>query len=369
MALPRARRSGSARALVPVLGLLLLTACGAAPEALAPAAAPSASGTAPAGPLLTGPPPTATPLTGRPSTAAVPTGASGATSGDRSPVAGPVTVPPDRDPSPGGASPTGASAGATGAGGTAAAGGASAGSSPDAAPPAAAADPGGAGGADGADVGEPVLHAITCDQTEAQVAASGAPRVTRGDATVYIGTEQVGGDDQAPRVVRFDGGARTWCRDDLERSGDDGRGYGLLWSGDVLLGVFSAVGDQGDPAGDLRRFTGSGWLRSYADASPRGGGGAKTAVLVALDPGTGAGIPGRGTWITADNGGKVNSATVTDLALDGDGVRVTVTSAFAPRRADRSAAECSGSSPFTADYTFDGSLGSVTAVALDPRCT
>ncbi len=358
MALPRARRSGPARALAPALGLLLLTACGAAPEALPPAAAPSASGTAPAGPLLTGPSPT-----GAPSTTAAPAGAVGAPSGDRSPVAGPVTVPPDLDPSPAGASPTGASG--TGAAGGAAAGTTAAGS-PDAAPPAATADPGGAGGAD---VGEPVLHAITCDQTEAQVAASGAPRVTRGDATVYIGAQQVGGDDQAPRVVRFDGGARTWCRDDLERSGDDGRGYGLLWSGDVLLGVFSAVGNQGDPAGDLRRFTGSGWLRSYADASPRGGGGAKTAVLVALDPGTGAGIPGRGTWITADNGGKVNSATVTGLALDGDGVRVGVTSAFAPRRADRSAAECSGSSPFTAEYTFDGSLGSVTAVTLDPRCT
>jgi hypothetical protein len=353
MALPRARRSGPARALAPALGLLLLAACGAAPEALPPTAAPSASGTAPAGPSLTGPS-----LTGPPPTAAAPADAAGAPSGDRSPVAGPVTVPPDLDPSPAGASGTGASGGAAPT--------ATAAGSPDAAPPAAAADP---GGADGADVGEPVLHAITCDQTEAQVAASGAPRVTRGDATVYIGAQQVGGDDQAPRVVRFDGGARTWCRNDLERSGDDGRGYGLLWSGEVLLGVFSAVGNQGDPAGDLRRFTESGWLRSYADASPRGGGGAKVAVLVALDAGTGTGIPGRGTWITADNGGKVNSATVTGLALDGDGVRVSVTSAFAPRRADRSAADCSGSSPFTADYVFDASLGSVAAVTLDPRCT
>jgi hypothetical protein len=355
MALPRARRSGPARALAPALGLLLLAACGAAPEALPPAAAPSASGTAPAGPSLTGPSPT-----GPPPTATAPADAAGAPSGDRSPVAGPVTVPPDLDPSPAGASGTGASGGAAPT--------ATAAGSPDAAPPAAAADPGGADGADGADVGEPVLHAITCDQTEAQVAASGAPRVTRGDATVYIGAQQVGGDDQAPRVVRFDGGARTWCRDDLERSGDDGRGYGLLWSGEVLLGVFSAVGNQGDPAGDLRRFTGSGWLRSYADASPRGGGGAKVAVVVALDPDTGAGIEGRGTWITADNGGKVNSATVTGLALDGDGVRVTVSSAFAPRAADGSAADCDGSSPFAATYVFDRALREVTDADLDARC-
>jgi hypothetical protein len=221
----------------------------------------------------------------------------------------------------------------------------------------------------GADVRDADRYAIGCGQDEATVAASGAPRVTRGEATIYIGTAQVSGANQDPRVVRFDGGRQTWCRDDLERGNDDGRGYGLLWSGDLLLAVVSATGTQGDPSGDLRRFTGSGWLRHYSDASPGGGGGPKVAAVVALDPATGAGVPGVGTWLTALTGaGKVNSLLVTSLERAGDGVRVGVASWYSPRRADRTAMTCEGSSPFTVTYTFDASLRSVTDVRADSRC-
>lgn len=161
-------------------------------------------------------------------------------------------------------------------------------------------------------------------------------------------------------------GRQTWCRTDLERSGDDGRAYGLLWSGDTLVAVFSAVGTQGGPSGDLRRFTTAGWLTSYSDGSPQGGGGVKAAAVVRLDPATGAGV--RGTWITADNNGKVNSVAVTDLAAAGTGVRVTVAAYFSPRGADRRALTCTGSSPYALSYTFDRTFGTVTALTPDPRC-
>lgn len=63
----------------------------------------------------------------------------------------------------------------------------------------------------------------------------------------------------------------------------------MLWSGDLLYVVFTATGAQGDASGDLRRFTQQGWLTSYSDASPGGGGGAKVSAIVQLDPATGDG--------------------------------------------------------------------------------
>ncbi len=222
-------------------------------------------------------------------------------------------------------------------------------------------------GAD-SDVRDANLFAISCGQSEAAVAASGAPRVRQGSAVVYIGARQASGNNQDPVMVRFDAGRQTWCHDDYERSGDDGRGYGLLWSGDLLLGVFSATGAQGDAAQDLRRFTGSGWLRSYADASPGGGGGPKVAVVIGIDPATGAGRPGTGTWLTSLNNGKVNSLLVTSLAATGGTVRVGVRSWFAPRGTDRKALTCDGGSPFPLTYTFDAGLTAASAVDGGTRC-
>lgn len=325
------------------MGLLLLVACDA------PSALPSVPKVVASATSSTAPPTSTTSTTAPPtSTTAPPTSTTAPPTSTTAPPTSTTPPPTSTTPPPTSTTPPPTSSATS--------------PSPTSAAPVQAA------GAAVSDVGEAALHAITCEQTEAQVAASSAPRVTQGDATVYIGAQQVSGDNQDPRVVRFDGGRQTWCRDDLERSGDDGRGYGLLWSGDTLLGVFSATGNQGDASGDLRRFTGSGWLKSYADASPLGGGGPKVAVVVGLDPDTGAGIAGLGTWITALNFGKVNSATVTGLDLVDGGIEVEVNSAFASRRPDRSAADCDDTSPFPTTYTFNRSLTEVTAVDLDPGC-
>jgi hypothetical protein len=210
----------------------------------------------------------------------------------------------------------------------------------------------------GSDVGPPDLYPFSCDDSEAAVAASGAPHVAAGSGAVYVGAEQVAGDNQDPRVVRFDGGRQVWCRDDLETSGDDGRAYGLLWSGDALYVAVSAVGTQGDPDGDLRRYTGSGWLTSYSDASPGGGGGAKASVVVRLDPATGAGVTG--TWLTAVTAdGRTNSLIVTSLVTEGGAVVVGTDAWYSPRGADRRPLSCTGGSPFPTTYTFTPDLDAV----------
>ncbi|MGF1662576.1 MAG: hypothetical protein ACFCVG_08910 [Kineosporiaceae bacterium] len=213
----------------------------------------------------------------------------------------------------------------------------------------------------GSDVGPAEVYPFSCGDSEAAVAASGAPHVIAGSGAVYVGAQQVEGDNQDPRVVRFEGGEQVWCRDDLETSGDDGRAYGVLWSGDRLYVVVSAVGTQGEPSGDLRRYTGSGWLTSYTDASPGGGGGAEVSVLVQLDPVTGEAVAG--TWLTAVTAdGETNSLVVTALATVGGDVVVDADAWYSPRGADGRPLACSGSSPFPTRYTFAPDLSAVVDV-------
>jgi hypothetical protein len=218
----------------------------------------------------------------------------------------------------------------------------------------------------GSDVRAADLYAFSCTDDEEAVAASGAARVGAGGDTIYAGAQQVSGDNQDPRVVRFDGGRQSWCRDDLERSGDDGRAYGLLWSGDALYVAVSANGTQGAASGDLRRYTTGGWLTSYSDASPSGGGGAKASALVRIDPATGE--PSAGTWITSvTSAGKTNSLVITSLAFSHGVIVVGVDSWFSPRRPDRSPLQCTGDSPFQVVYRFTPDLTSVLDVSAD-RC-
>ena len=213
----------------------------------------------------------------------------------------------------------------------------------------------------GSDVRRAELYPFSCSDSEAAVAASGAPHVAAGSGAVYVGAQQVGDDNQDPRVVRFEGGEQVWCRDDLETSGDDGRAYGVLWSGERLYVAVSAVGTQGEPSGDLRRYTGSGWLTSYTDASPGGGGGAKASALVQLDPSTGEVVAG--TWLTAvTEAGTTNSLVITSLAIADGNVLIDTDSWYSPRGTDRQPLSCSGSSPFPTRYAFTPDLTAVVDV-------
>jgi len=200
------------------------------------------------------------------------------------------------------------------------------------------------------------LYPLNCNSSEAEAAASNAPRLELGDTTFYTGATQLSSTNQDPRLLRFDAGKLSWCRDDLETSSDDGRGYGLLWNGkDSLYAVFSATGTQGEPSGDFRRFAVRGWLKSYADAS-WGGGGAKVSILAKLDPATGDILAA--TYLTAvrPSDQKINSLTVTDLRFKNDTLTVSADAFYSPRQTNKEPFNCSGTSPFAYQIVFNADL-------------
>jgi hypothetical protein len=202
--------------------------------------------------------------------------------------------------------------------------------------------------------------------TEAQIQSRATTRMTSGNTTIYTGYNQVStGTDignQDPWMASFTNGKLNWYRDDYEITNDDSRGTHLLWNNNTgqLYAAFTSTGAQGTPAEDFRRFAQNGWLRSYSDYSPGGGGGGKVAILAKLDPLTGTVT--NASFLTALNGNKTNSVSVKSLSLNGSYLLVQADSAFAPRKPDRTAMTrlegVTGTSPnYTVEFAPD--LGSV----------
>jgi hypothetical protein len=186
---------------------------------------------------------------------------------------------------------------------------------------------------------------------ESEVSSQGGPSVTVGNRSIYIGYQQVSSNNQNPVMVSFTNGTQDWVvGSELEETGSDTRGYGLLWDGgDNLYAVFSTDGTQGSTNEDFREFATDGWLTSYGQ-----GGGAKVAIIAKIDPTTG--IPTDATFLSAVlSDGDSNTLTVTDLSLNSDGnVVVQAESFFSPRRTDKTAMENNGpdtNSPF--DYMIE----------------
>jgi hypothetical protein len=207
---------------------------------------------------------------------------------------------------------------------------------------------------------------ISCGQSEAALLAANVPYLSLAGSRYFFGYRQTSADNQDPVVAKFTNGVQNWCRQDYEITGDDGRSYGLFWNGTDLYGLFTATGTQGAPAQDYRRFTGSGWLRTYSDGSPGGGGGPKVSILLKIDPATGQGLAGQGTFITSRliSNGKTNSLEIRDLYMNSDGhLVVRANSWFAPRRVNRTpmaTTASTGGSPH--DYTLVLSADLTTAV-------
>ena len=191
---------------------------------------------------------------------------------------------------------------------------------------------------------------FSCKDSEATIRAKNGPRVTFGSSTIYIGYQQVSSINQDPRMVRFDNGVRTWCKTDYDTTGADGRGYGLLWNGSsILYAAFSTDGTQGTSSQDFRRFATNGWLTTYGQ-----GGGRKVAILARVDPKTGNVL--NATFLSALlSNGESNSLAVKGLSWTGANLVVQANSYFAPRRPNKTAMTCTGSSPFqyTAQFTSD----------------
>ncbi|MEP0789922.1 hypothetical protein NDA00_17610 [Funiculus sociatus GB2-M2] len=191
---------------------------------------------------------------------------------------------------------------------------------------------------------------FSCNDSEATIRAKNGPRVTFGSSIIYIGYQQVSSINQDPRMVRFDNGVRTWCKTDYDTTGADGRGYGLLWNGSsILYAAFSTDGTQGTSSQDFRRFATNGWLTSYGQ-----GGGRKVAILARIDPKTGNVL--NATFLSALlSNGESNSLDVKGLSWTGTNLVIQADSYFAPRRPNKTAMTCIGTSPlqYKAQFTSD----------------
>ncbi|MBE9178060.1 hypothetical protein IQ268_05605 [Oculatella sp. LEGE 06141] len=204
--------------------------------------------------------------------------------------------------------------------------------------------------------------------TQAQIQGKASNTVTVGNTTLYIGHNQVSTGsstgNQDPWAASFTNGNLNWYCDDYEITPDDSRGTHLVWDGDTnrLYAAFTSTGTQGSPSEDFRRFASNGWLKSYSDFSPGGGGGGRVAILAQLNPADGTVTTA--TFLTALNGTKTNSVFVQSLMLNGSNLVVSADSAFAPRRADRSAMTSTGEPGTSPNYTieFAPNLGSVVNV-------
>ena len=206
------------------------------------------------------------------------------------------------------------------------------------------------------------------DPSQGEATSRATDRVTAGATTLYIGFNQVtvgnSSGNQDPWVASFTGSKLNWYRNDYEITPDDSRGTNLVWDGGTnLYAAFTATGTQGTSDQDFRRFATAGWLKSYSDASPGGGGGGKVAILAKLDPLTGDVL--NASFLTALNGTKTNSVFVRELSLNGNNLLVQADSAFAPRRADKTALMRNGSPTVSPNYTveFAPDLGSVVRVS------
>ncbi|MEO1209023.1 MAG: Calx-beta domain-containing protein [Cyanobacteria bacterium J06638_20] len=188
---------------------------------------------------------------------------------------------------------------------------------------------------------------------EAAIAALDGPSITIGTQTLYIGTWQRSSNNQDPIIASFDSAnpENNWVRTDYERTGADGRGYGLFWDGTSLYGVFSVDGTQGSSNEDFRdaaRDATQGWLRSYGR-----GGGAKIGVVARIDPLTGE-MQEAAHFSALLSSGNSNSLVIKDMMTNSSGnLVIRADSWFSPRNPDGSAMTqvVSGGSPH--DYTIE----------------
>ena len=174
--------------------------------------------------------------------------------------------------------------------------------------------------------------------TEAEIIAAGAKKVTLGTQTIYIGTNQVTSINQAPILRSFApvNPGNNWTRTDLEDTGTDGRGLGVFWSGSALYGIFSVDGTQNNGGGNDFRDEASGatqaWLRSYGQ-----GGGSKVAVIAQLDPASGARLKAAHLSAILSNNDS-NSLSISGASVKTNGNLVLqAKSFFSPRRPDGTA--------------------------------
>ena len=206
---------------------------------------------------------------------------------------------------------------------------------------------------------------FTPADSQATLESLGAAKVTSGNTTIYIGTNQATTNNQNPIVTSFTNGTRDWVISNYETGGPDGRGEGLLWDGaDRLYVAFTITGG----GSGIESLTTNGWLSNYGS-----GGGAPVTVLAQIDPLTGlqssAIAPsGNGTFVSAIlNSGNSNTLIPNSLAFSGDNIVLEADSFFGPRDINRNRQTQTTmgiSSPFDYTITFTSDLSTaISAIA------
>lgn len=193
----------------------------------------------------------------------------------------------------------------------------------------------------------------------------GAAKVSFGNTTIYIGTNQASPNNQNPIITSFTNGVRDWVKSDYETGGPDGRGLGLLWDGSDRL--YAAFTIDGGGSG-IESLATNGWLSSYGS-----GGGSQVTVLAQIDPltgGQGSAIApaGNGTFISALlSSGNTNSLVPTGLSFSGNNIVLEADSFFSPRDINRNRQTQTTpgiTSPFDYTITFTGDLSmAISAIA------
>ncbi len=136
----------------------------------------------------------------------------------------------------------------------------------------------------------PTSVGFDCNEPPDKLLAKGVTHVTVGNATVFAGMQQVGGNDQDPVVARYDGSTKIFCEHSKKGGGVDGRAYGVTWDGAGKLYVVFTIVGGGTLFDSAAR---GGWLDRYGD----GGASAKVSVIGALDATTG--VVQRATYVSS----------------------------------------------------------------------
>lgn len=169
---------------------------------------------------------------------------------------------------------------------------------------------------------------VTCEMTYDDMMKSGAPFITSGATTIFVGFQQYGA-NQDPVFFRFDNKTKVYC-EHHEKEPPDGRALGITWDGGPTAWVVYTIVGGGTAFDGLAA---GGWVDRYGD----GGGSSKVAVIGEVE--TQFGTVRRMTFVPArrQNGTKTNTLSPADaitVLTDGT-LEFKGASAFAPLNPDR----------------------------------
>lgn len=188
---------------------------------------------------------------------------------------------------------------------------------------------------------------VSCEASYAEMVSSGAPSLSSGNTTIFVGFQQYG-NNQDPVFFRFDDEKKVYC-EHHEKESPDGRALGITWDGGPNAYVVYTMTGGGTAFDTLAK---GGWVDHYGD----GGGSSAVAVVAGVE--VQFGTVTRATFVPAKraNGTKTNTLGPADAitVLQDGTLEFTGVSAWAPLNPDKS-----GMCVPTTEYpaALDGMMG------------